>query len=106
MVEIYYSAEFNKDFVKLKQRTENGNSEARYLLELIQKANSKLSENREAGIKIPKKLWPKEYVQKHDVKNLWKYNLDPFWRLVYTIQGNEINLHLIYLMSDAKHSLY
>ena len=97
MVEIRYSAEFNKDFFKLKEKAIHGNSEANYLLELIQKANSTLLANREAGMKIPKKLWPKEYVQKFDVNNLWKYNLDSNWRLMYTIQGNEVNLFVIYL---------
>jgi addiction module RelE/StbE family toxin len=97
MHEIRYSEEFNKDFIKLKNRAERGNSEAKYLLELISKATSKLYLNKEAGKKIPRKLWPKEYIKKYDIKNLWKYNLDSCWRLLYTITGNEINLFLIYL---------
>lgn len=97
MHEIRYSREFDKDFLKLKSKAEKGSSEAKYLLELIRKANSKLSLNKEAGKKIPRKLWPKEYIRKHDVKNLWKFNLDSYWRLLYTITGNEIDLFLIYL---------
>ena len=70
MREIKYSAEFNKDYVKLRKRADNGNSEAQYLLDLISKATAKLAENPEAGKKIPRKLWPKEYVQKYGVNNL------------------------------------
>lgn len=97
MHEIRYSKEFEKDFSKLKQKAEKGDSEAKYLLELIFRATGKLSLDFEAGKKIPKRLWPKEYVQKHDITNLWKINLDSYWRLIYTLTGNSANLFLIYL---------
>ena len=97
MREIKYSAEFNKDYVKLRERADKGNSEAQYLIDLISKATAKLAENPEAGKKIPRKLWPKQYVQKYGVNNLWKYNLDSNWRLIYTITGNQVDLFLIYL---------
>ena len=97
MREIRYSAEFNKDYVRLRKRADKGNSEAEYLLNLISKATAKLAENPEAGKKIPRKLWSKEYVQKYGVNNLWKYNLDQNWRLIYTIAGNQVDLFLIYL---------
>ena len=97
MCEIRYSKEFNKDYVKLRTRADKGNSEAQYLIDLISKATAKLAENPEVGKKIPRKLWPKEYVQKYGVNNLWKYNLDQNWRLTYTITGNQVELFLIYL---------
>ncbi|MFA6072930.1 MAG: hypothetical protein WC758_02365 [Candidatus Woesearchaeota archaeon] len=28
-----------------------------------------------SGIQIPKRLWPKEYVKKYNINNLWKYDL-------------------------------
>ncbi len=97
MHEIRYSAEFNKDYVKLRKRADKGNTEAQYLIDLISKATAKLAENTEAGKKIPKKQWPKEYIQKYGVNNLWKYNLDQNWRLIYTAASNQVNLFLIYL---------
>ncbi|MFH1256569.1 MAG: type II toxin-antitoxin system RelE/ParE family toxin [Candidatus Diapherotrites archaeon] len=97
MHEIRYSPEFNKDYERLKEKTGQGNSEAKYLLEIISKATAKLAENTEAGVKIPRKLWPKEYLQKYDATNLWKLNLDSNWRLIYTITGDKVKLFLIYL---------
>jgi len=97
MHEIRYSKEFNKDFFKLKKKAIQGNKDAEYLLELIEKATNKLEQDKESGKKIPRKLWPKEYIQKYDLTNLWKFNLDSFWRMLYTITGNEIDLFLIYL---------
>ncbi len=42
------------------------------------------------AIKIPKKLWPKIYVQKYAITNLWKYDLPSGWRLIYTIKTDEV----------------
>jgi len=42
------------------------------------------------GIKIPKKLWPKIYIEKYNVTNLWRYNLPAAWRLIYTIKENDV----------------
>ncbi len=61
MHEIWYSAEFSGGFEKLKAKAARGNSEAKYLLGLIGKATQKLALDIEAGIKIPRKQWPKEY---------------------------------------------
>lgn len=97
MHEIRYSESFNKDFLKLKLKAEKGNSEAVYLISLIEKATDKLSEDKEAGKKIPRKLWPKEFIQKYGLTNFWKFNLDSYWRMLYTITGDEIDLFLIYL---------
>ena len=51
----------------------------------IQRAIDDIKKNAFCGIPIPKKIIPKEYVQKYDVKNLWKYDLPDGWRIVYTI---------------------
>lgn len=105
MHEIRYSPEFNKDYVKLRERADRGEGEAKYLIELISKATAKLAENTEAGRKIPRRLWPKEYIQKYDIKSLWKLNLDSNWRLIYTITGTQAQLFLIYL-ECMKHKEY
>ena len=97
MPEIRYSSEFNKSYSKLKEKALAGNFEAKYIIGLIEKATIKLSCDLNSGTQISRKLWPEEYVQKFDVKNLWKINLDSNWRLVYTITGFKIDLFLIYL---------
>ena len=97
MHEVRYSAAFDKDFARLKIRAKKGNAEAKKLLSLIGGAVKALSSDREAGRKIMRALWPREYMQKYDVTNLWKYNLDSYWRLIYTITGTEIDMFLICL---------
>ena len=49
------------------------------------KAIKHLQENAFAGIQIPKRLFPAEYIRKYEINNLWKYDLPDGWRLIYTI---------------------
>jgi len=52
-----------------------------------------LRQNAFAGIQVPKRLIPKEYVRKYKLNNLWKYDLPKGWRLLYTITAdNEVEL--------------
>jgi len=94
MHEVSFSKEFSKDFVRLENKSD---SEAKYLLQLVNKGIAKLVLDCGAGIKIPKKYWPKEYVKRYNINNLWKLNLDNYWRMIYTIVGDEIKLVSIVL---------
>ncbi len=59
----------------------------------IIRAIKDLRENAFCGIQIPKRLFPQEYIQKYNIKNLWKYDLPNAWRLIYTITPeNEVDL--------------
>jgi hypothetical protein len=71
---------------------ENGRFEEKELYSLINRALDYLQENPIRFISIPKKQWPKEYIQKYDIKNLWKYDLPNGWRIIYTIKGNSIEI--------------
>ncbi len=44
------------------------------------------------GTRIPRRLWPREYLQKYYPTNLWKCNLPGAWRLVYTVVGTEVEI--------------
>ena len=55
----------------------------------LQRAFEDIKENPFCGIQIPKRLIPREYSQKYNIKNLWKCNLPGAWRLIYSIEGGE-----------------
>lgn len=74
------------EFESLKE----GKFEDKQLYEFIGRAIKDLRTNPMCGIKIQKKLWPKEYCQKYDITNLWKYDLPNAWRVIYTIETNEL----------------
>ena len=56
-----------------------------------------MKQNPTCGVKIPKKLWPKEYSQKYNLTNLRNYELPGAWRLVYTIESDEVKIVSIIL---------
>jgi len=71
--------------------------EERRLAEFLDRAMDDLKQNPFCGLRIPGRQWPKEYVRKHRISNLWKYDLPNAWRLLYTVKGNELEIVAILL---------
>ncbi|MFH0869204.1 MAG: hypothetical protein V1839_03180 [archaeon] len=82
---VFASDELEKDFNELKEDDP--------IKKGIIRAIKDLQQNAFFGIQIPKRLFPKDYVQKYAINNLWKYDLPNGWRLLYTITPeNEVEL--------------
>jgi len=80
-----------------------GRFQDKQLYEFIDRAIKDMKNNPICGIKIPKRLWPKVYIEKYGITNLWKYDLPNGWRLIYTIKEDEITiLNLILEWFDHK----
>ncbi len=78
---------------QLKEEYENlsaGKFEEKELYLSIEKAIVQLKKDSFVGVKIQKKLWPKIYIKKYQIKNLYKYDLLNAYRLIYTIETDEI----------------
>ena len=90
--------EKNFNDLKKKQIAENN------LVKFLERAIEDLKQNPFAGIQIRKKLISKEYKQK-GIQNLWKYNLPNAWRLIYTIQNDEVSI-LCVLLEWLDHKKY
>jgi len=56
-----------------------------YLYRIIKNGLDVLRENMVAGEKVEKRKWPKMYVRKYGIRNLFKLDLDRNYRLTYTI---------------------
>lgn len=97
MTEIQMSEEFAKEFAKLQQKIEAGDTDAEYLLKLIDKGIAKLIKDPTVGKKIQKILFPKYYKDKYDISNLWRLRLDANWRMIYTIIGERIRIIAVIL---------
>ena len=80
---VFANRKIESEFESLKE----GKFEDKNLYKFITKAIHGLKQNPACGIKIPKKLWPKEYAS---IDNLWKYDMPNGWRLIYTIKTEEI----------------
>lgn len=84
----------NDRIKKAFEKLENDDSK---MYKFIVRAFEDIENNAFCGIQIPKKLIPKEYLKKYDVKNLWKYNLPDAWRLIYSIKGKNLLVFSIIL---------
>ena len=84
----FISEKIKKEFEEL----EKGKFEDKKLYEFILRAIDDLKKNAMCGKKIPRNLWPADYIKKYNITNLWKYNLPNAWRLVYTIETDEVKI--------------
>jgi mRNA-degrading endonuclease RelE of RelBE toxin-antitoxin system len=97
MFKVVASPEFSIELEKLRQRANQGDGESLLLVKLIEKGIEKLKFSYKYGDHISKKKIPAEYAEKYGVKNLWKLNLSSYWRMIYTIRGDEIEVISIVL---------
>ena len=96
------SKEIHVAFVtkKLKEQFESlkeGKFEDKQLYDCIERATDDLKKSPTCGTRIKKRLWPKEYVKRYKITNLWRYDLPNAWRLVYTIESDEVKIMSIVL---------
>ena len=69
----------------------------RQLLKAIEREEENLKRDMHRGTQIEKSKIPKEYILKYGVSNLWKIDLPSYWRIIYTIIGNEFEIISILL---------
>lgn len=53
------------------------------------------------GDNIPKRLIPREYA----VQNLWRVELTNFWRMLYTIRGDQVEI-ICFILDIMDHNRY
>ena len=103
IIRVIFTEEAEQEYQKLvetvKLERENGveNSEQQKLLKSVDEKVERLKYAPDSGIQIPKKLFPAKYLAKYEVNNLWKMNLFNYWRLVYTLRGDKIEVLCIVL---------
>jgi len=77
------------------------NSEEMQLLRSIKQKVDFIRANPFYGDNVPKKLIPKDY----NVQNLWRVELTNFWRMLYTIKGDQIEI-ICFVLDILDHKRY
>lgn len=99
MVKIRYADnKIKKSFERLKEKDE-------YLYRHIKNAIENIKDDPSCCIKIPKKLFPKDWCKEYKIDNLFKYNLPNGWRLFYSLKGLNIEVVAI-LLGFMNHKNY
>jgi hypothetical protein len=80
-------------YLELKKRNDK---EAQSILNSIERMTDILKENPQYGNPIPKRLIPDE-LTKQGIQNLYRVELSNYWRMLYTIEGNKVEIFLFVL---------
>jgi len=80
-------------------------SDHQVLLGSIKRKIEFLKENPQYGTHIPKDRIPSKYIVQYDVNNLWKVDLSGAWRMIYTINGREVEI-IALILDIMDHKAY
>lgn len=64
-----------------------------------------LKENPFVGDQVKKGQIPDYYIEKYGITNLWRIELSNYWRLIYTIQSDEIEI-IDFILDIINHKEY
>src|SRR3989338_8697584 len=88
---------------KIKESKEN--TEEMQLLRSIRQKIDFVKANPFYGDNIAKGLIPKEYIARYDAKNLWRVELTNYWRMIYTIKGDQVEI-ICFVLDIISHKEY
>ncbi|MBT4935675.1 hypothetical protein HOL21_02235 [Candidatus Woesearchaeota archaeon] len=81
------------------------NSQNIQLLKSIERAKNNLKIDPQFGIHIPRKVISKTVSARYGTDRLWKIDLVGYWRLIYTIIGDEIKI-ISFVLEFMNHKSY
>ncbi len=103
--------ESEKEFKRLNEivglQIKNGkeSTEEMQLLRSIKQKIEFIKANPFYGDNVQKHLIPKEYIIKYHVSNLFRTELSNFWRMIYTVKGNQAEI-ISFILDILDHPTY
>ena len=110
-VVVHFSKEANEAYTQLQEKVANQrkqgtqNSSDMQLLKSIDREKENLKRDPQSGIHIPRANIPKQAVQRYGTDKLWKINLAGYWRMIYTITGNDVEI-ITFVLEIIDHKDY
>jgi hypothetical protein len=93
------------EIVGIQLDAKRENSDEIQLLRSIKQKIDFLKANPFYGDPISKKLIPKEYKNEYRVINLFRVELSGFWRMLYTLKGDQIEI-VAFILDIIDHPTY
>ena len=75
------------------------------LLREVDAAIDLLKQNAIADEKIPKDRWPRRYLEKYGIRNLYRYGIGGGFRITYTLQSEETRI-IVLILDVLSHPQY
>jgi len=96
---VILSPEAEEVYKYLNERSLKSKTE-KTILNAINKKVELIKTNPHYGNPISRKLIPQEYLDKYDIKNLFRVELPNFWRMLYTLTDGESEIEIIAFVLD------
>ena len=100
-VKVFMKGQAKDSYLSLKSRTDK---EAQTLLNSINRVTEILKNNPQYGDPIPKRLIPSSLI-KEGIQNIYRIELSNYWRMLYTIEGTQIEI-LVFVLKIMDHKEY
>ncbi|NOZ80272.1 MAG: hypothetical protein GXP63_01250 [DPANN group archaeon] len=100
-VRILLKGQAKNSYLALKKRTDK---ESQSILNSIERIKTILKDNPQFGDPIAKRLIPKS-LKDLNIQNLYRVELSNYWRMLYTLEGNKIEIFL-FVLNIAGHKEY
>jgi len=100
-VRVFMKGQAKESYILLKGQTDK---ESQSLLNSIDRVKGILKSNPQFGDPIPKRLIPKSLI-KENIQNLYRVELSNFWRMLYTIEGTQVEI-LVFVLKIMDHKEY
>ena len=92
-VKVILKDQAKEAYLELKKRTDK---ESITILNSIERIKNILKDNPQFGDPIKKELIPNE-LKKLNIQNLYRVELSNYWRMLYTIEGDTVEIFLFVL---------
>jgi len=100
-VRILLKDQAKESYDELMKRSDK---EAKSILNSVERIKEILKQNPQYGEPISKKLIPIPF-RKQGIQNLYRAELSNYWRMLYTLEGNEITI-FVFILSIVDHKEY
>lgn len=100
-VKVFLKAQAKKSYIEFK---ESKDKESKSVFNSVERVKEVLKENPQYGDPIKKELIPKEFYE-FGIRNLYRVELSNYWRMLYTLEGNE-DVIFVFILKIINHDEY
>jgi hypothetical protein len=100
-VRVFLKGSAKESFLELKKRNDH---ESQCLVRSVERVIEILKENPQFGDAIRKDLIPLKF-KEQNIQNIYRVELSNFWRMLYTIEGNKIEI-FVFILKIVDHKEY
>ena len=100
-IRILLKGQAKEAYLKLKEKN---NQQSKAILNSIERIKNILKQNPQYGDPIKKELIPAS-LKKMGIKNLYRVKLSNYWRMIYTLEGNRVEI-FCFILNIIDHPTY